>query len=191
MNKIPNILTCIRLALVPVFLILTFFCQSENHIIWALIVFIIASITDFLDGYLARKWKVISDFGKIADPLADKLIVLSALAALTFLPPFKLFILIFIIITIREIGITILREVRKKQGIVMPADKLGKWKTALQMIGIILALFLWAWFPDIASTSIIRLVANIWFAIVALLTVYSGLNYLKTIQKTSLKGDEQ
>ncbi|MCB5258758.1 MAG: CDP-diacylglycerol--glycerol-3-phosphate 3-phosphatidyltransferase [Candidatus Cloacimonadaceae bacterium] len=189
MSKIPNLLTCIRLALVPVFILLIFFCQSENHIIWAFFVFIIATITDFLDGYLARKWKVISDFGKIADPLADKLIVLSALAALTFLPPYKLFVLIFIVIALREIVITIMREILKKQGIVMPADKLGKWKTSLQMIGIILALFLWAWFPEIALKSTTRLIANIWFSLVALLTVYSGLNYLKLLPKLLKKGE--
>jgi CDP-diacylglycerol---glycerol-3-phosphate 3-phosphatidyltransferase len=142
-----------------------------------LFVFTVASFTDFLDGYLARKWNVISDFGKIADPLADKLLVLSALAALTWLKPFKLFVLIFIVIAIREVLITILREVYKKRGIIVPADKLGKWKTFLQMTGIIATFGLWAWMPVVTQFFVVA--AHIWFAVVAILTIYSGLGYFK------------
>jgi len=120
---------------------------------------------------------VISDFGKIADPLADKLLVLSALAALTWLEPFKLFILIFIVIAFREVLITILREVYKKRGIIVPADKLGKWKTFLQMTGIIASFALWAWLPIV--TPVYVYAAHAWFAVVAILTIYSGLGYFK------------
>ncbi|MGC9362123.1 MAG: CDP-diacylglycerol--glycerol-3-phosphate 3-phosphatidyltransferase [Candidatus Syntrophosphaera sp.] len=178
MHRIPNILTIIRVLLIPVFIWLVFLSQSPHNVAWSLLVFVIAAFTDFLDGFLARKWNVISDFGKIADPLADKLLVLSALAALTWQArsPYELWVWIFVVIAIREVFITILREFHKKKGFIMPADKLGKFKTVLQMAGIIAAFALWAWYPDLAAE--LRLAANLWFAAVALLTLYSGLNYL-------------
>lgn len=179
MRWIPNALTILRVLLIPVFIWLIFFSSVQNHVAWALLVFVVAAFTDFLDGYLARKWRVISDFGKIADPLADKLLVLSALAALTWLEPYRLFVAIFIVIALREVVITILREVHKKKGIIMPADKLGKWKTFLQMTGIIIFFALWAWLPEVPRFCVIA--ANIWFGLVALLTLYSGLNYFKPL----------
>ncbi len=186
MSRIPNILTVLRVLLIPVFLWLAFFNRTGDHIAWALLVFAIAAFTDFLDGYLARKWNAISDFGKIADPLADKLLVLSALAALTWHPgsPYQLWTWIFAVIAVREAYITILREVLKKKGFVMPADRLGKWKTVLQMAGIVITFALWAWLPGKAPE--FRLAANLWFSAVALLTLYSGLNYLM-IGKTAGK----
>lgn len=183
MRNLPNLLTGLRVLLVPVFLWLIF----KNQVAWALLVFGVASFTDFLDGYLARKWQVISDFGKIADPLADKLLVLSALAALTWLEPYRLFVMIFVLIALRETLITILREVYKKKGVIIPADKLGKLKTVLQMTGIILALALWAWWPHLAETPAARIAAHIWFGAVALLTLYSGLNYLQPGRFASAK----
>jgi CDP-diacylglycerol--glycerol-3-phosphate 3-phosphatidyltransferase len=179
MRWIPNALTILRILLIPLFIWLAFSSTGEHHIAWALLVFAVASFTDFLDGYLARKWKVISDFGKIADPLADKLLVLSALAALTWLEPYKLFVLIFIVIAFREAVITIMREIYARKGVIVPADKLGKWKTALQMTGIIIAFALWAWWPQAAASQPARIAAHVWFGAVALLTLYSGLNYLK------------
>ncbi|MFO8144657.1 MAG: CDP-diacylglycerol--glycerol-3-phosphate 3-phosphatidyltransferase [Candidatus Syntrophosphaera sp.] len=183
MRQIPNILTIIRILLIPVFLWLIFFSPNRHYVAWSLLVFVVAAFTDFWDGYLARKWNVISDFGKIADPLADKLLVLSALAALTWHPqsPYKLWLWIFIVIAFREAFITILREIHKKKGIIMPADKLGKWKTFLQMVGIIVTFALWALLPEAAPK--FSLAANLWFGAVALLTLYSGLNYLKPGKK--------
>lgn len=187
MRNLPNLLTLLRILLVPVFVWLVFFCSAPNSIAWALLVFAVASFTDFLDGYLARKWQVISNFGKIMDPLADKLLVLSALTALTLLQPFKLYPLILILIALREVLVSLLREVYVKKGIVIPADKLGKLKTVLQMFGIIAALVLWAWFEDLAASAPVRTIAHIWFGAVALLTAYSGLNYLVKAQMAGKK----
>ena len=75
---IPNILTCIRVLLIPVFLVLAY-QPSPKCAIWALVVYIVACCTDFVDGYLARKWHQITDFGKFMDPVADKILVLAAL----------------------------------------------------------------------------------------------------------------
>ena len=183
MRNIPNILTMLRVLLVPVFVWLVFFCDASDSIAWALLVFSVASFTDFLDGHLARKWQVISDFGKVMDPLADKLLVLAALLALTLLEPFKLHPSIFFLIALREVLVTVLREVYVKKGIVMSADKLGKLKTVMQMLGIIASLVLWAWFENLAASSPIRIAAHLWFGAVALLTAFSGLNYLNTVKQ--------
>lgn len=181
MRWLPNALTILRILLIPLFCWLIF-RNPGREVGWALLVFAAASCTDWLDGYLARKWKVISNFGKLADPLADKLLVLSALAALTWLPPFKLLWPIFVLIAARELAITVLREIYKRRGIIIPADKLGKWKTALQMVGIIAALALWAWRPQLPPAVIIA--ANAWFLLVAALTLYSGWNYIRIPAQT-------
>ncbi len=176
MRNLPNLLTILRILLIPVFLWLIFF---ESRVAWALLVFAAASFTDWLDGWLARKWQVVSDFGKIADPLADKLLVLSAFAALTWLDPYRLAWPIFALIAAREALITVLREIYKRGGVIVPADKLGKLKTALQMTGILIALAVWAWMPDLAASPVVRMAAHIWFGAVTLLTLISGLNYLR------------
>ncbi len=178
-KTLPNLLTQLRVILALVFIYLIWSGRGEPQVGWALLVFAVASFTDFLDGYLARKWKVTSDFGKIMDPLADKFLVLSALAALTWLPPFRLCPLIFALIALREVLITVLREVYKSKGVIVPAAKLGKLKTVLQMTGIIVALALWAWWPDTAAQPNVRIAAHVWFAAVTLLTWVSALNYLQ------------
>ena len=72
---IPNFLTLLRVILVPIFIWFVFFASIKYHLIWGLVIFIIASITDYYDGMLARRFKVISDFGKVMDPLADKILI--------------------------------------------------------------------------------------------------------------------
>lgn len=176
-KHIPNALTILRFLLVPVFVFMLFTCPCPNSMLYSLIIFALASLTDYVDGFLARKWQVVSDFGKIMDPLADKLLVLAALIGLTWLEPFKLHILIFLIIFMREVGITILREVYQKRGIVVAADNLGKLKTVMQMAGIIFALAVMAFVPNVGEKVI--LAVHIWFWLVVGITLISGLNYLK------------
>jgi CDP-diacylglycerol--glycerol-3-phosphate 3-phosphatidyltransferase len=184
---IPNALTLLRILLVPLFLYAMFFLPEGMKALYGLVFFVLASLTDYIDGTLARAWNVVSDFGKIMDPLADKLLVLSALAALTWLPPFSLCPIIFFVILIREVGITILREVFQKRGIVVAADKLGKLKTVMQMGGIIFALACWAFLINIETglkmeiSPGLRLGVSLWFWLVAIVTVVSGLNYIKAM----------
>lgn len=178
-KHLPNLLTILRFLLVPVFLYFLIASTAPSHIAIALYIFLIASFTDYLDGMLARKWKVISDFGKIMDPLADKLLVLSALGGICWLPPLSLPKAIFFIILAREVLVTILREVYKKRGIVIAADQLGKLKTVMQMLGLIVAYGFWAYLQPIAP-SIITLIV-IWFWLVVLITIISGINYLKVL----------
>ncbi len=176
-RNLPNALTILRFLLVPVFLYYLFVSQHTERDWYALSIFVVASITDYLDGMLARKYNVISDFGKIMDPLADKLLVLSALFGLCWLPPFNLSKVIFLIIFARELLVTILREVYQRRGIVVAADKLGKLKTVMQMLGIIAAFIFWATMAEISQT--VKLSISIWFWLVAVITIISGINYLR------------
>ncbi|MDI3503566.1 MAG: CDP-diacylglycerol---glycerol-3-phosphate 3-phosphatidyltransferase [Candidatus Cloacimonadota bacterium] len=176
---IPNILTVLRFLIVPLLLYAMFIYDQEGQALYSLFFFVLASLTDYVDGALARAWNVVSDFGKIMDPLADKLLVLSALAGLCWLPPYRLGWLIFTIIFIREAGISILREVQHKRGIVVAASYLGKVKTVMQMFGIIFALAAWAFLPAVSPA--LRIGVKIWFWIVVLITLFSGFNYLKAL----------
>ena len=180
MKHVPNLLTLLRIVLTPVFLWLTFGCRAQGALYCALIVFLAAALSDWLDGRIARKYNIISNFGKIWDPLADKMIVLAALAALTWKAPFHLPVVIFIIIAVREILVTILRDIYARRNIIMPADKLGKLKTMMQMVGIVVCLLLWA--VDFTPVHIV-IGSYVWFYIVALITTVSGLNYFVVKRK--------
>lgn len=136
-NKLPNILTVIRMALIPIFMLL-FYIKIPNNMFFAAVVFAIAYTTDMLDGMIARKFNAVSDFGKLMDPIADKLLTIAAVVMLTgssILSPIVTFIIIA-----REIIIGGFRLVWAADGRVVAADKLGKLKTVLQFIGILLIL---------------------------------------------------
>jgi len=174
-KQVPNTLTMFRMLIVPFFAYVLFKQPYNNSIAIALGLFVLGSFTDYLDGAIARKYNLTSDFGKIMDPLADKLLVLTAIAALTWMEPYRLPQAIFYIILIREVGITLLREVFKKRKLIMPADNLGKLKTVLQMTGIIIALWYWGICCNVLTVQ--RTVILYWFWAVAAITLYSGLNY--------------
>ncbi len=180
-QQVPNLLTILRFLLVPVFLYYLFVPTHANGVLISLIIFVIASLTDYLDGMLARKFGVISDFGKIMDPLADKALVISALAGLCWLYPFKISQIVFFIIVSREVLITVLREVYHGKGIIVAADKLGKLKTVMQMAGIIVALAAWAWLNPLPGKVITGV--KTWFWIVTAVTLLSGVNYLLVLFK--------
>ena len=179
-EHIPNILTIGRIAIVPFYIWLTFFVHTNTAMIEAFVLFVIASYTDYLDGMIARKYNVISNFGKIMDPLADKILVISALVALAH--PVIGYINYYIvgIIVLRELVVTILREVYMRKKIYIAANMWGKVKTVMQMVGIIFALF----YKSILSTFIhantdatIVKVLLIYFWITAAVTLISGANY--------------
>ncbi len=181
MKHLPNLLTVLRIVLVPVFLWLAL--KALWLPAWA--VFVVAALTDWLDGTIARKYNIISDFGKLWDPLADKLIVLSALGVLTWTPPFRLCWVIFALVALREIAITILREVWSRRRLIIPADRWGKLKTVLQMVGIIACLGCLA-FGIITpgdERSPLAVIGRAWFWLVAAVTVLSGLNYILAKRK--------
>ena len=129
----PNILTVLRIAIVPAVVALLYNTSYLND--WlAAILFIIASITDYFDGYLARIQKAVTIYGKLLDPLADKFLIISSLIILQHLT--RIHPVIVILLICRELAITGLRALATTEGLVIQASSLAKWKTASQMVAI-------------------------------------------------------
>ncbi len=135
----PNKLTVARMIMVPFFVAAMLLPQLPGNYWWALGLFAAASFTDFLDGYLARKHNLVTNFGKFMDPLADKLLVVSAL--LCFIDRFAMPVVVVIIIVGREFLVTSVRLVASLSGRVIAAGAGGKIKTAIQMVWICGVLF--------------------------------------------------
>lgn len=167
--NLANKLTVIRMILVPIFLIASMFGTIEGNII-ALIIFIVASITDKLDGYIARSKNQITNFGKFMDPLADKLLVTSALIVLVekgIVPGW-----VVVIIIAREFIVSGLRTLAASQGVVIAASNWGKLKTATQMVGIIMALL-----SLVYTASWLNISTQIVIYVAAVITLISGVDY--------------
>lgn len=130
----PNVLTLVRMALIPFFVALLL-AESRRNSFWGALVFGLASATDFVDGYLARRFNLITTFGKFLDPLADKLITMSAYVVLVHLGRLPAWVVILILA--RELIISGLRTIAMSEGMVIAASQGGKWKTALQLAGIV------------------------------------------------------
>ncbi|HIW95297.1 MAG TPA: CDP-diacylglycerol--glycerol-3-phosphate 3-phosphatidyltransferase [Candidatus Corynebacterium gallistercoris] len=173
--NLPNVLTSVRIALIPVFLwlILTSGGWASGgsdlvHRWWALVAFAALMFTDQLDGFLARKYSVITDFGKLADPIADKALMITALVSLNILG--ELWWWVTAIIVIRELGITVWRLVLARQGNVVPASRGGKLKTVLQTLAV--ALFI------LPVGGIMVWVAAVVMALAVVQTVVTGVQYI-------------
>lgn len=139
--NLPNKLTVLRIILVP-FFVLFLLTNFQFHNVVAFALFVIASITDSLDGKIARKRNLITDFGKFADPLADKILVISALVCFVELGIISSWLVI--IVLFREFSVTSIRLVASAKGKVVAANIWGKAKTVSQMIAIILTIVLLA-----------------------------------------------
>lgn len=175
----PNKLTVLRLILVPVFIIFYLVDVIPYHYILSFLVFVIASLTDLLDGHLARKNNQVTTFGKFLDPLADKVLVISALVC--FIENSYVSSVVVIIIIAREFLVTSLRLIAlSHDGAVIAADNLGKIKTIIQMTSIITILLLLSVASVISLPAFINieLISNILMWITALITVISGMSYL-------------
>lgn len=160
-------ITLIRVAFIPLYMILMYMSGGIPGIwLWlALAVFIVASLTDYIDGYIARKYGQVSDFGKFLDPLADKLLVISAMTMFcewNIMPAWAL-----MIVLTREFAVTGLRLVAAPKGNVIAAGKSGKIKTASTMIGLCVLMA----FPAIPWVGILVT------AVIVVTTVYSGVEY--------------
>ena len=132
--NLPNMLTLGRIALIPLFVWFTHDADPLYSML-AAIVFAVASITDIVDGYLARKWNLITVVGKFMDPLADKLLAMAALVMMVRLGRITAWVVI--VLLAREFIVTGLRSVAASEGMVIAAGQEGKWKTSLQLVGII------------------------------------------------------
>ena len=133
--NLPNVLTLARLLLIPVFVLL-FVTPTPGRTLAAAVVFLIAALTDFLDGYVARRCGQITKLGRLLDPIADKLLVLSALIVLVQVD--RVSALIAILIIARELAVTGIRAIAASEGIIISAETTGKYKMALQVIAIVL-----------------------------------------------------
>lgn len=171
--NLPNKLTLLRVIIVPFFVL----CFLNEWYVAALILFAAASITDALDGKIARKYNLVTNFGKFLDPLADKVLVISALCC--FVEKGFMGCVPLIIISAREFMVSGLRLVVANEGVVVPAGIWGKLKTAFTMITIVLVtVFAWIGINDVFD---IIMQTLIWIS--TILTVISGGIYLKAFWK--------
>ena len=160
-------ITLIRVAFIPAYLVLMYLSGGRSGLwmLLALLVFILASVTDFIDGQIARRCNQVSDFGKFLDPLADKLLTLAAMCMFCQWGSFPAWALMLVLT--REFAVSGLRMVAGPKGKVIAAGKSGKVKTASTMVG----LCLWMAFPGIAFVGLLVT------AVIVLTTIYSGVEY--------------
>ena len=178
--NLPNLLTLGRIAAIPALVVLLL-SDSRQAGFWAAAVFSAASVTDWLDGWLARRWGVVTVLGKFLDPLADKLIVMAALIMLIPLgrvPAWAVFLILA-----REMVVTGLRSIASSEGIVIAASDLGKYKTIFQMVAIIglLLHYDYYWFFGLRWQifhTTMQYPGIFFFYIALVLTVWSGADYL-------------
>jgi len=171
---LPNLLSFFRIGIIPVLVYLLTFTDRVSAALAALL-FVLASVTDYFDGYFARRNRSVSDLGKILDPLADKLMVVSALIMLTAIdrpgePSVPAWLVVVIIA--REVAVTVIRGIALSEGIVMHAETLGKYKFILQAFAVVgLLVHYTYWGVDF-------FVAGIYFlALSAVIALWSGISY--------------
>jgi CDP-diacylglycerol--glycerol-3-phosphate 3-phosphatidyltransferase len=178
--NVPNGLTVLRVLLVPLFawLLLTEGGDSTTLRIWAAVVFSVATATDWLDGELARRQGLVTDFGKVADPIADKALMGMALVGLSVLGELAWWITV--VILVRELGITLLRFWVIRIGVI-PASRGGKLKTALQGLGLLLLI--------LPLTGVLHTVGLVVMYAAVLVTVLTGADYVLQALRLRRGGD--
>ena len=166
--NVPNVLTVLRILLVPV-LVVALLDATPSGDLLAAIVFAVASLTDLLDGYLARTRDSITTFGKLMDPIADKLLIVAALVALVSLD--RLAAWVAMVIIAREFAVSGLRVAAGQQGVVIPASPLGKVKTVVQVAAILAVIT-----TEAAWAQVLLYVA-------VLITIVSGADYFLNFRR--------
>ena len=182
--NLPNKLTILRIVMIPVFMAFFFLTMIPYNYFIAAIVFVLAAATDFLDGYIARKYHLVTNLGKFLDPIADKVLVSTALILMltvdAILPP--LFTIAVAVILARELIVSGFRMVAASRGLVLAADKIGKVKTVFQDLAIFVLLAGYDFFgvfdssPD--SVNPINVAGLVLLVIAAVLTIWSGVSYI-------------
>jgi CDP-diacylglycerol--glycerol-3-phosphate 3-phosphatidyltransferase len=170
MMNLPNVLTLARIGVVPVLVLMLYF-PGPGMCLAAMLVFILASVTDIADGLLARQMGLVTNLGKFLDPLADKLLIGSVIIMLVYLGWVEAWVAVLIIG--REMAVTGLRAVASDQGIVIAADKFGKLKTIIQTLALcplILHFPVWGMDPQPFGSMLLYVALG--------LTVGSGANYM-------------
>jgi CDP-diacylglycerol--glycerol-3-phosphate 3-phosphatidyltransferase len=177
-GNVANIITVVRILLAPIFIWMLLVDDGADGLLRYLAsgLFILAIVTDSVDGLLARRQNLITDFGKILDPIADKVLIGGALVSLSILGELPWWVTI--VILVREIGITVYRFIALRDRVI-PASWLGKIKTVFQAIAIAFALTpVYQWLPMPWWPGFMNLVNTILMSIAVVLTVVSGIEYL-------------
>ena len=191
--NLPNNITVLRILLTPIVIFFYLANFIPGHHLIAAILFVLAVSTDYLDGYIARKYNLVTNLGKFLDPIADKLINVSVIILLvadgTIVSPFG--VLFAIVVIGRELSIGALRQVAATNGVVIAADKWGKWKTFTQDLG--LPMFMLVAFASESFATlntfftVVQICAYVFASISLVLTIVSFINYVhknKAIFKT-------
>lgn len=180
--NLPNKLTLLRVILIPVFLVFVYVPAIPLHFLWALVIFAAASLTDMLDGKIARARGLVTNFGKFLDPLADKVLVITALTVLVELEEFRMSAIPLVIIIAREFMVSGLRLLAAEEGVVIAAGIWGKLKTAFTMVTVVAAFGYLTVAEDfgVAMPEYVRVwILGLLILISTVLTIISGLVYLK------------
>lgn len=183
--NLPNKITLTRILLIPVFAVFFFVEAIPQNYFIACLVFIIASCTDFLDGHIARKRGLVTNLGKFLDPIADKVLVMTAFVLM--LTADDIFGLLggwcyiagavcICVILARELIISAFRQIAAASGVVLAAEKLGKYKTTFQDLSVFVLLLS----ADISGRAgqVVNIVGLVLFAVAVVLTVWSGISYV-------------
>lgn len=177
--NLPTKITVARIAMIPLF-VLCFCLQSlwKYMYIFTALTFIVASITDFVDGYLARKNDMVTSMGKFLDPIADKVLVVAGLFVIVYggyIPIPYVAMICAIVIMARELIIGLFRQIAALDNVVLAADKLGKWKTAFTM-----SAMGWLFFSPMGGVAgeVIMWIGFVQFIVATVLTVVSGAHYI-------------
>jgi CDP-diacylglycerol--glycerol-3-phosphate 3-phosphatidyltransferase len=182
--NLPNMLTVARIAVIPLFVWFTYDADPLFSA-WAAVIFALASITDVVDGYLARRWNLITVVGKFLDPLADKLLVTAALVMMVRLGRLEAWLVIALLA--REFIISGLRTIAMNEGIVIAAGQEGKWKTSFQLVGIICLCIHYVhptWFGFATVNVDYNVVGQALIYVATLLSVWSALVYFRNFLVT-------
>jgi len=173
-KHLPNSLTLLRVLLVPLFVLFHYPIIVDNHTYWAAgWTFTFAAITDFFDGYLARRYHLVSRLGKLLDPIADKVLITAALVMLVEIERASAWIVI--IILGREFAVTGLRSLAASEGVVLAAESLGKWKVGAQIAAILMLLADHIWFLPFIP---FRPMGTFFLWVAMVLAVVSGVQYV-------------
>ncbi len=190
--NLPNKLSIIRICMIPVFVAFFYLPQIPFNYLISAIIFVLAAATDFLDGYIARKYNMVTNLGKFLDPIADKVLVSTALIVLLTLPNVlnAYYAIAVSIILGRELIVSGFRTVAASRGLVLAADKVGKVKTFFQDVAIaVLLVSAENFFPQMAYCPL-AIAGQILLIIATLLTIISGINYIVK-NKHVLKEDKK
>lgn len=176
--NLPNFLTLLRIAMIPVFIFI-YLDPTPIRSFFATVTFLLASLTDFLDGYLARKRGEVTKWGKLMDPIADKLLVISALILLVNFHRVEAWIVVILIG--REMAVTGLRALAAMEDIIIPADVLGKYKMGAQITAI--SLLLW----NLTFPLNFQLLGTFFMWVSLFLAVISGIQYFVNYARQAYK----